>query len=267
MPKHEMISVIVNADDFGIDENRTRAILEGFERGIVTHTTALVTMPHFEESVGLIKAAGHLEQMGLHFNLSEGCALTETMRKCRFFCDNDGNFTQAFHHTRQYRLFFPREVRAIVEDEARAQMQRFRDMGGISNHLDSHHHVHTDVSVARIILPIAREYGFTSFRLSRNLGANLPAAKKLYKFWFNKVYACGPEFWSDYMCDFRGFKDCISLVSPEKTVEIMVHPMYGNLRNLSMMSELTDSGRPMSGDRTFYDSLRDRVKLIYPAGK
>ena len=267
MTPDNMISVIVNADDFGIDENRTKAILEGFERGIVTHTTALVTMPYFEESVGLIKAIGHLGQMGLHFNLSEGRALTEAMRKCRFFCDDDGIFTQAFHHMRKYRFFFPREVRAIVEDEARAQMQRFRDMGGISNHLDSHHHVHTDISVARIVLPIAKEYGFTSFRLSRNLGANLSAVKKLYKFWFNKMYARGPSFWSDYMCDFRGFKACISSVAPGRTVEIMVHPMYGNLKNLSMQSELTDSGRLMADDRKFYDSLSSQVELIYPGGR
>jgi len=258
--------VIVNADDFGIDENRTKAILDGFERGVVTHTTALVTMPYFEASVEMIKAAGRLAQMGLHFNLTEGKALTEHMRKCRFFCDGDGNFTSAFHHTRKYRLFFPREVRAIVEEEARAQMQRFRDCGGVGSHLDSHHHVHTDVSVARIVLPIAAEYGFTSFRLSRNLGSNLSAAKKFYKFWFNKMYACGPDFWSDFMCDFGGFKDCVSFIAPGKTVEIMVHPMYGSLNNLSILSELTDSGRSMAGDREFYDSLSNQVELVYPAG-
>ena len=267
MRNDDVIGVIVNADDFGIDENRTKAILEGFRLGVVTHTTALVTMPYFDESVALMKAAGHLDQMGLHLNLSEGKALTEPMRKCRFFCDGDGNFTQAFHHTKRYRLFLPREVHAIVAGEVRAQMERFRELGGVSNHLDSHHHVHTDVSVARIVLPIAGEYGFTSFRLSRNLGRNLTILKRLYKYWFNKAFASGASFWSDYMCDYNGFQDCSSVVALGKTVEIMVHPMYGSLKNLSMASELTDSGRPMSSDRSFYDSLRGRVELISPDWK
>jgi len=227
----------------------------------------LATMPYFEEAVGLIKAAGRLEQMGLHFNLTEGKALTEPMRKCRFFCDGDGNFMTAFHRTRKYRLFLPRKVKAIVQEEARAQMRRFRECGGVSNHLDSHHHVHTDVSVARIILPIAAEYGFTSFRLSRNLGSNLSLVKKFYKFWFNKMYVCGSDFWSDYMCDFGGFRDRVSFIEPGKTVEIMVHPMYGSLKSLSMSSELTDSGRSMAEDREFYDSLSSQVELVYPAGR
>ena len=259
-----MVRLIINADDFGIDENRTKAILEGFRRGIVTHTTALVTMPYFEEGVKMITAAGHLDQMGLHLNLTEGCALAEPMRKCRFFCDDKGNFQSQFHNKWKYRLYLPREVRLMVEKEARAQMQRFRDCGGVSNHLDSHHHVHTDISVARIILPIAKEYGFTSFRLSRNIGNNLSLTKRLYKLWFNKLYACGPDFWSDYMCDFRGFKDCISHVAAGQTLEMMVHPMYGNLKNLSMMLELTDSGRPMANDRKFYDSLSSQVETFYP---
>ena len=259
-----MIRLIINADDFGIDENRTKAILESFKRKIVTHTTALVTMPYFEKSVELIREAGLLCQMGLHFNLTEGRALTETMRKCRFFCDGDGNFTSAFFNVLKYRFCFPREICPVVAGEARAQMQRFRELGGISNHLDSHHHVHTFGSVARIIMPIAAEFGFTSFRLSRNLGGNMSLAKRLYKLWFNRMYLYGSDFWSDYMCDINSFKDCIQHVGSGKTLEIMVHPMYGRLRNLSMTAELTDSGRPMADDLKFYNSYRNKVEIVYP---
>lgn len=259
-----MIKLIINADDFGLDENRTKAILDGFDRGIVTHTTALATMPYFEKAVKMIRAARYLGHMGFHFNLTEGRALTEAMRNCRFFCDSDGNFTAAFYNVLKYRLRFPSAVRSVVEAEARAQMQCFRDFGGISNHMDSHHHVHTFVSVARILMPIAAEYGFTSFRLSRNLGNDLTLRKRLYKLWFNKTYAHGTTFWSDYMCGFGEVKECVNNIASDSTVEVMVHPMYGSLNNLSMASELTDAGRSMAEDRCFYDSFGNRVRLVYP---
>lgn len=259
-----MINVIVNADDYGIDENRTRAILEGFKRGFVTHTTALVTMPYFEESIGLIKSSGYLGQMGLHFNLTEGRALTENMRKCRFFCNSEGYFTASFYNVPWYRFRFPNEVRPVVEAEARAQMQCFRTLGGTSNHMDSHHHIHTFASIARIVLPIAKEYGFTSFRLSRNLGHNLSFLKRVYKFWYNHAFLQGATSWSDYFCDFNDFKDYASHIESGKTVEIMVHPMYGSLKDLSLTSELTDSGRSMAADGQYYDKLGGVIQIIYP---
>ncbi len=259
-----MIRLIINADDYGIDENRTRAILEGFSRRCVTHTTALVTMPYFEEAIKLIKAAGYIGQMGLHFNLTEGRALTEAMRNCRFFCNEDGNFAPTFYNKRRFRFWFPNEVCHIVAEEARAQMQRFRDLGGMSSHMDSHHHVHTFASVARIVLPIAKEYGFSSFRLSRNLGYDLSLAKRLYKFWYNQKYAHGAAYWSDYFCDFNDFMGYAASVESDKTVEIMVHPMYGSFEDLSMSSKLTDLGRPMVSDSQFYDSLGGTIQMVYP---
>ena len=44
-----MIKLVVNADDYGIAENQTEAILAAFQRGIITSTTVMVSMPDFQQ--------------------------------------------------------------------------------------------------------------------------------------------------------------------------------------------------------------------------
>jgi predicted glycoside hydrolase/deacetylase ChbG (UPF0249 family) len=64
------MKLIINADDFGICEERDRGILELFAKGYVSSATALVNFPNFEKS---IEEARKLNlPIGLHLNLTEG---------------------------------------------------------------------------------------------------------------------------------------------------------------------------------------------------
>lgn len=69
---HGMVRLIVNADDFGIDKNRTSAILESFRVGAITQTTALANMEYFPEAAKRIADEGRLDWMGIYFNHTEG---------------------------------------------------------------------------------------------------------------------------------------------------------------------------------------------------
>lgn len=72
-----MIRVIVNADDFGLDENRTKAILLAHREGWISTTTAIVTTNCFPKSIKLVEKTRLHENIGLHLNLTEGFPMTD----------------------------------------------------------------------------------------------------------------------------------------------------------------------------------------------
>lgn len=242
----------VNADDFGFDENRTRAILESFRIGAISQTTAMVNMPYFTQAVEMIRSEGFLNRMGFHLNLTEGPALTDAMRNCGFFCDECGCFTGAFHRTVKYRFFLPQNFHAIVQGEIEAQVERFVSSGSTFLHLDSHHHVHTDYSVARIVLPIVKANGFSSVRLSRNWGDDMSLAKRMYKKALNRYLIASVNGLADFFTDFRGLRDGLDQLPYNSSFEVMVHPMFGNRASLDLDGALTDGGRLILEELAFY---------------
>ena len=251
----------VNADDFGLDENRTRAILAAFRMGAISQTTAMVNMPYFTQAVEMIRSEGFLNHMGLHLNLTEGPAMTPAMRSCRFFCDNDGYFTGAFHRTVKYRFFLPHSLQPIVQGEIEAQVERFVSSGSTFLHLDSHHHVHTDYSIARIALPIVNANGFSSIRLSRNWGDDMSWLKRIYKKALNDYLRSSIKGLTDFFTDFRGLRNGLNRLPRGASFEVMVHPMFGSRASLDLDGELTDGGRLISEELAFYKANEGMVNF------
>lgn len=249
-----MRQVVANADDFGIDENRTSAILECFESGAVSRTTAMVNMAYFEDAVKRIRNAGRLNRMGLHLNLTEGKPLTAAMRECSYFCDASGEFTANFHRSKVSRFVLPHSLYDIIRNEIIAQVERFFDAGATLKHVDSHHHSHTDLSIAVLAFPILKRYGFKSMRLSRNFGCGIGGLKGLYKGLFNRCL-CKSFSSTEFFGGFQDLRECWRGLDENASVEVMVHPMYGEPENLSLLLPLTDSGRSMIDDVAFYNRV------------
>lgn len=245
------MKLVVNADDFGIDENRTTAILECFRLGAISRTTAMVNMSYFMTAVEVIKSMGLVDRMGLHLNLTEGVPLTARMRECRVFSDGGGCFTGDFHRCGKMRLWLPAGTEVILRDELRAQIEKFLASGAVLLHIDSHHHVHTDYSVARVLLPLLREYGFKSIRKSRNLCVGVSFPKRIYKALFNRYVTRG-MLSTDWFGRFEDFQQCLANVRADDSVEVMVHPMYGAPEQLDLAAPLTDSGWRMVEELAFY---------------
>lgn len=258
-----MIRLMVNADDFGWDENRTKAILEAYRQGIVTTTTAMVNMPWFEKAIEMAKGTDLFPNIGLHLCLTEGFPLTKTIRGSRLFCREDGSFHGRFHVSRLRRMILPSfECRAVAE-EVEAQMKRYMDAGLPLMHLDSHHHSHTDLSIARIVLPIARRFGFRSIRLSRNLGSGMTFVKRLYKWHVNHFMGKMVPFNVDY---FGAFGDLVSSrgsLPDGSKIEIMTHPLYrdASTGELSMSGVFMDYKSPIDAMAEFWKKNRDVFQL------
>ena len=70
-----MKKFILNADDFGMSEAYNRAVLEGYESGILKSTSLTANGEAFEEACEKIIPACPDLGVGIHLNIIEGKAL------------------------------------------------------------------------------------------------------------------------------------------------------------------------------------------------
>lgn len=253
--ENKMIRVIINADDFGKDENVNDAIRLCFEKGYITNTTLMVNMP---EAVSAVRIAGEYafeDRVGLHFNLTQGQPVSAPIRSCKRFCDGGGRFNAQFHLKTATRLFLSNEEMQAVCQEATAQLDRYLALGLKQKHLDSHHHVHTDISVWAAIEPVVLQKGFKSVRLSRNIfeEGKTTLFNTLYKKYYNGRLADKKFEVTKYFGSFADFRTAFDSLEDDSVVEVMVHPL------LSPDGELLDTDYPME---EVYDFVNSRHLLL-----
>ncbi len=244
-----MQRLIINADDFGISHDVNMAVCECFSNYMITSTTLMVNMPRAEEAVMLAKERGFDERVGLHLNLTSGEPLTDDIRYFGIFCDRDGFFNAAFQKNTATRLRLNRDESKAAMKEIEAQLRRYLEYGLIDHHLDSHHHVHTNASIYRLLEPLLKVYGIRSVRLSRNIYGKISLLKAIYKRNYNKRLKKTGVFTTDYFGSFTDFKLCCDRLPESCVTEIMVHPMYDSY------GQLVDTQIPMIREKEFFNSL------------
>jgi predicted glycoside hydrolase/deacetylase ChbG (UPF0249 family) len=152
-----MISLIVNADDLGINEYRDRGILEAFERGIVTSTSMLANGPSFASAAIRCKALGM--PVGVHLNLSEGTTLTGPIDGLTDACAR----LPGKQALRRYLNGEDWDAPGILR-ELRAQVERLLEAGLRPDHLDGHQHCHLYPRMTALVTGLAAEYGIPAMR-------------------------------------------------------------------------------------------------------
>jgi hopanoid biosynthesis associated protein HpnK len=140
--------LIVNADDLGLTPGVNRGILRGFQDGIVTSASLLVTGSAFEEAVALARQNPTLD-IGLHLTLVEEPAVLGR-EVLPTLVDETGRLPRTSGE------FFRRAVLGRinwheVEREVAAQIARFQETGLRLSHLDSHQHLHMLPPVVQIV--------------------------------------------------------------------------------------------------------------------
>ncbi len=245
-----MIRTIVNGDDFGISHEVNLAIAEAFRRGILTGTTLMVNMPFAEEAAELSKKEGFYDNVGIHLNLTSGEPVTKKIRTLPRFCSKDGHFNAVFQKNTATRLKITAAESEAVKEEAEAQIRRYLSFGFPVRHLDSHHHVHTDLSVWKELEGLLKKYDFRSVRLSRNLFVRTNIFNAVYKKRFNGRLKKTGMFLTDY---FGSYKDLAAMgrrLKGNVLVEVMLHPMY------SPEGVLMDTKTPMADVEALFKKLR-----------
>jgi predicted glycoside hydrolase/deacetylase ChbG (UPF0249 family) len=249
--------LLVNADDFGKNEEINRAVCEAFEKGYINSATLMTNMPGAHEAYKLAKDNGFADRVGIHLNITEGMPLTEGIRNNPLICSSDGSFNAAFYHNTKYRLYMDRQSIDRIKEELDAQIGLFLEMGFTLLHIDSHHHVHTNYPVYRALKELGVKYDYEYIRLSRNLYKGGNPVNGIYKGLYNANVKRLARHTSSYFGDYRDLMGYFGL-DPARTtdrmrsssgqtdvffekndVEIMVHPMYDN------SGKLTDTDIPM----------------------
>lgn len=150
------MKLIVNADDFGYTKSNTLGIIEGFKKGIIRSTTAMMNMPYVEfaaEQSEYVPGLG----IGVHLTLTVGQPLT----KCKTLVDDKGNFLS------RSKLLDSNVSKDEILNEFKAQIDKFIEVFKVKpTHLDSHHGCHDLDLTKDITLKLAKEYNLPVRRYS-----------------------------------------------------------------------------------------------------
>ena len=231
-----MFRIIVNADDYGIDKQASLAIASLFDAGLIDRTTMIVNSSDLKQYVDKARAGHFLNKVGLHVNIYEGKPLTKEICDFPRFVSN-GYFNHNYRKTIFGRLFISKKEQHALFLELDAQFKRFVDLMGADclRHFDSHHHVHIDYSVWKVIKKAALMNGFTSVRLSQNIfstNKKIGLFKLLYKFLLNKNIKKHFST-SNYFSSTKEFfnttkKKHERIKNSDAVLELMCHPKYND---------------------------------------
>ncbi len=218
-------SLIINADDFGYSGDVNRAIIESFGSRLCSSTTIMANMPDFEEACQLYHENNLSKSTGLHVVLSEGIPLTDKIKYCRRFCDEEGRFRK----NGKPRILLETDEKIAVYDEIAAQIEICRKHKVHLTHSDSHQHVHVEWDIGQIVLRIAKEYQIPYLRKSRVYDPESMWIKTCYRWYFNKLLDCRGVAATERfgtISDYLGLMDKKKSHREPASFEIMVHPTY-----------------------------------------
>lgn len=135
-----MTLLIVNADDFGLTEATSAAILRCHREGVVTSTSVLALAPAFERSVPMLDDHPSIG-VGIHLALVGEDPPLSPPEQIPTLVDDEGRLPASW---REF-AGLAATGRIAIRDarrELRAQIDRVRSYGLRPTHLDSHQHLH-----------------------------------------------------------------------------------------------------------------------------
>lgn len=147
--------LVVNADDFGIDEGINKGIADCFGRGIITSVSMVPNGAAFENAVHLVKQNPDIG-IGVHLCLTGERAVLPKER-IRSLADDEG-----FLPHNVYILFLKicknRISLSEVKKELEAQIEKVFDSGIAPFHIDSHQYSHLIPPFLDIVIELAKKY-------------------------------------------------------------------------------------------------------------
>lgn len=211
--------IIINADDFGLCESCSKAIIEAFKQNLISSATAMANGEYIKEAYKLAEENGFVDRIGVHIVLTEGKPLTEKIKNDPFFCEN------GFFHGKINRMKRPNQIQLDeIREELSAQIEKLRDLGFSISHADSHHHIHTDVFFIKTIERVLIKYGINKIRIHRNFG-KIPFYKKIVKDCYNQKLTKHGFSTTEKMGSLEDLANFSEIIR-NHFCEIMVHPDF-----------------------------------------
>jgi hopanoid biosynthesis associated protein HpnK len=154
--------VIVNADDFGMSESVNAAVLEAYDRGILTSCSLMVGEPAAAAAGRAARERPGLA-VGLHLTTVCGHAVLPPSVVPRLV-DASGRLSDR-PVLAGLRYAFDRESQEQLKRELRAQFERFRELGLPMSHVDGHLHMHMHPFIFDQMTELAEEFGCRRIRI------------------------------------------------------------------------------------------------------
>jgi predicted glycoside hydrolase/deacetylase ChbG (UPF0249 family) len=162
--------LIVNADDYGMTQEISRAVLLAHREGIVTSTSVLANGAAFAETARWLDDAPGLG-VGVHLAAVGGDRPLLSPREIPTLCDRDGRLPRSWHQ-----LLLLRPDPDDLSRELAAQIERVRELGRPVTHLDAHQHVHLWPRLGDVVIALAQKFGIPAIRVPRSRGRRLTGA-------------------------------------------------------------------------------------------
>ncbi len=230
--------LIINADDLGVNPQRSHGIFQCIEFGVVTSASVFATMADSQDAAKRAREKGI--SAGLHLNLTDDYPLSKK-EDIVSLVDANGRF---FEKPRFLELLDEGVInKEDLEREIRAQVEWMFDVYGMPTHINGHAMIHLHARVIDALIPIMNRYGIRFTRINDEqplppFGYEIPATQlehvrvtgELARH-ARAIYEANDIHSTDH---FRGLtlhgnaslKNLRHILSrlPEGTTELMVHP-------------------------------------------
>jgi hopanoid biosynthesis associated protein HpnK len=154
-------TLIVTADDFGVDVAVNEAVERGHREGILTAASLMVGGKAAGDAVERARAMPTLG-VGLHLVLVEGRPTLPPEQVSRLV-DAEGNFRTDMVRSAIAMTFDPRARRQLAA-EIEAQFAAFAATGLPLDHVNAHKHFHLHPVIASLMLKSGKQYGLKAAR-------------------------------------------------------------------------------------------------------
>ena len=137
-----------------------RAVLEGYEFGILKSTSLAANGDAFDEAVDKVIPSCPELGVGVHLNIIEGKSLNSEFFK---LTDNEGKFNNSYIQL-LIKAYRDKEFLEQVEKEFRSQIEKLKRRDIKISHIDSHVHTHSIPPIFEIVCKLSKEYGIKQVR-------------------------------------------------------------------------------------------------------
>lgn len=166
---------ILNADDFGLTKDLNRAVLEGYQHGLLRSASLVANGQAFDDAIENVLPQCPDLGVGIHLNVIEGKSLCSDLAT---LTDAEGNFNNSYIQL-LLKAYNPKEKDFIseLEREFRRQIEKVMSKTKVT-HIDSHVHVHSIPKIFDLVCRLAKEYGIKQVRTQFEKPYMVPALKK-----------------------------------------------------------------------------------------
>jgi len=219
-----MKKIIVNADDFGINEIVTKEIERMIVLGAISSTSIMANGLCLAEVKRI--AVAHPEiSFGVHLCLSEfGSVTKSSVLYDAGLIDEHGQFLhKAILGSNK---LCDMNVRKAIGEELNAQIDIVSSLGIPISHVDSHHHVHTIFLLREVFSEVLRRRGLFRIRIGEDF-RSLRTKRHLW-LWNRRVklnsYYRSSFTTTDAFYSYAEYMKRGTLKKQEEVVELMCHP-------------------------------------------